>query len=274
MSSSYLIGAVPIDPRRVATDLAQVEPFGFVDSYGEFVCGSWRTCVLWNAGGDSADVTIRDYHGPARITELGRKVGYVEELMTEHFDLDRLRFARLTRLTPGSVVVPHRDYVELESDLVRIHVPLVTAPEAYASETETVYRMKRGEVWFLDATRVHSIANFSGVSRIHLLLDFAATTPASVFRHPPRNPLDLPPESVIPRRPLKTGEYDDIVALARVVDPANLMDVMSVLIKRYFVADMKVLDVFAWLHEIAERSGDAAVLERARWLESHSLTTR
>ena len=53
MSSSYLIGAVPIDPGRVATDLAQVEPFGFVDSYGEFVCGSWRTCVLWNAGGDT-----------------------------------------------------------------------------------------------------------------------------------------------------------------------------------------------------------------------------
>src|ERR1700712_3182538 len=123
MSSSGLLGTIPTDPVRLAMDLEQVEPYGFVASYGEFVCGSWRTCMLWNATGDGRDADIRDYSGPAQVTDHGRKLAYFEELLTSYFDMDKLRFARLTRLSPGSVVVPHRDYIELESELIRTHVP-------------------------------------------------------------------------------------------------------------------------------------------------------
>lgn len=274
MPSSYLVGAVPIDPAMVAADLEQVDPAGFVDSYDEFVCGSWRTCVLWNASGAGSDALIRDYAGPAQLTEHGRKLGYLEELMTSRFDLDRLRFARLTRLSPGTVVVPHRDYVELASDLYRIHVPLVTAPGAYASEEETIYHMARGEVWFLDATRVHSIANFTEQPRIHLLLDFAADRPSDVFRGEPAVPLELPARATVPRRPLAAGEHDGFRALAKIVDGTNLMDVVAMLIRRYFVADLPVMEVFGWLREIADASGDPWVRERAAWLESHALTSR
>jgi L-proline cis-4-hydroxylase len=274
MSSSYLIGTIPVDPARVSADLAQVEPFGFVDSYTEFVCGSWRTCMLWNASGEGADTQIRDYPGPPRITEQGRKLGYVEELMTGNFDLTGLRFARLTRLAPGTVVLPHRDYVELESDLVRIHVPLQTAPEAYASEEETVYRMGQGEVWFLDATRAHSIGNFATRNRIHLLLDFQPQEPRAVFRRPREGALSLPRSAVVTRRPLRPGERDAFLALASVIDLDNLMDIMAMIIRRYFTADLNVADVFGWLREIAARSGDQDVISRAQWLQAHCLTSR
>lgn len=274
MSSSYLIGTVPIEPARIDADLAEVEPFGFVDSYTEFVCGSWRTCMLWNATGDGGDPRIRDYSGPAQITEQGRKLAYLEELMTSHFDLEKLRFARVTRLAPGSVVVPHRDYVELESDLVRIHVPLQTAPEAYASEEETIYRMGLGEVWFLDATKVHSIANFSKRNRIHLLLDFHAPQASSVFNQRQDGPWGMPATSIIPRRPLRPGEHEAFRALARVIDPANFADVLAMIIKRYFAAAMDAGEVFTWLREIAADSKDPDVLSRAQWLEEHCLTSR
>lgn len=274
MPSSCLLGAVPVDPARAAADLEQVEPFGFVDSYGEFVCGSWRTCILWNATGDGRDAQIRDYSGPPQMTEQGRKLAYLEELMATHFDLENLKFARLTRLAPGSVVVPHRDYVELRSTLVRIHVPLVTAETAYASEAETIYRMRRGEVWFLDATKIHSIANFSDVNRTHLLLDFAAPEPSSVLREKPDGPLEMPAASIVPRRPLAPGEHDAFLALARIADSANLMDVLAMLIKRYFVAELDVLDIFNWLREIAVASGKSDVQDWVRWLESHALTSR
>lgn len=274
MSSSYLLTRIPTNAARIATDLDQVEPFGFVESYGEFVCGSWRTCVLWNATGDSRDAEIRDYSGSAQVTDAGRKLGYVEELMAGNFNLDELRFARLTRLSPGSVTLPHRDYVELKSDLVRIHVPLVTAPEAYACEGQTVYRMGAGEVWFLDATKVHSIANFSQQSRIHLLLDFTASDPASVLQQRPEAPLRMPPDSIVARRPLRPAEREAFQALAQVVDQVNLMDVLAVLIKRYFVAEMDVLDIFDWMDDIAVGSGDPEVLSRVRWLRSHCLVSR
>jgi hypothetical protein len=230
--------------------------------------------MLWNATGDGRNAEISDYSGPAHMTERGRKLSYIEELMSNNFDLDKLKFARLTRLSPGSVVVPHRDYVELKSDLCRIHVPLVTAAGAYASETETIYHMARGQVWFLDATKVHSIANFSEVARVHLLLDFAAANPSSVFLGEAANSRELPGASIIPRQALDPGEHDAFLALAMVIDPTNLMDVVAMLIKRYFVAGMEVLDVFNWLRDIAEASGDPDVLERVKWLESHALTSR
>lgn len=274
MPSSYLIGTVPVDPALVSSDLAQVEPFGFVDSYIEFVCGSWRTCMLRNPTGDSADTRIRDYSGPPQITEQGRKLGYIEELMAGNFDLTRLRFARLTRLAPGTVVLPHRDYVELKSDLVRIHVPLLTAPEAYASEEQTIYRMGRGEVWFLDATKAHSIGNFARQNRVHLLLDFHAQEPASVFNQPHDGLLDMPQTAIVPRRPLRPGEHEAFLALADVVDMDNLMDIAAMIIRRYFVADLDVRDIFGWLREIAAASGGQDVLSRVRWLEEHCLTSR
>lgn len=274
MWSSGRIGTATIDPDRLTAELAQLAPSDYLDSYTEFVCGSWRTCMLWNASGEAGDVVIRDYDGLPQPTEAGRKLSYLDELLHIHFDLDRLRFARLARLGPGSVVVPHRDYVELGAELFRVHVPVRTNPDSYASEEQTIYRMGLGEIWFLDATRTHSIANFAGSDRIHLLLDFGAPERGSPLLGGGPAPAGLPPEAVVPRRPLRPDEPAAFQALAGLIDRTNLMDVMAMLIKRYFVAEIPVRDVFGWLTEIATGSGDPVLADRARWLERHALTSR
>jgi L-proline cis-4-hydroxylase len=272
--SSYLLGTESINPAFTAVDLEQVEPFGYLDAYDEFVHGSWRTCMLWNASGDSADVQLCDYAGPAQPTEYGRRVGYFATVIRSLFDMTALRFARLTRLGPGSVVVPHRDYLELDSNLVRIHIPLVTTNHAYVSEIDTIYRMRVGEVWFLDATQVHSIANFSDTGRVHLLLDFAVSDPWAIYHGNRPATVGIPADSLVPRRPLRAGEEEAFIQLARLVDGTNLMDVLAMLIRRYFVAELSVLDVFGWLRAIAEQSGDPDVVRQAEWIRAHSLTVR
>ncbi|MGI8667314.1 MAG: aspartyl/asparaginyl beta-hydroxylase domain-containing protein [Jatrophihabitans sp.] len=271
---SSLIGTCSIDPARLAVDLEQVEPNGFIDSYDEFVCGSWRTCVLWNATGDSSDATIRDYPGTGHPTEYGRKLDYLDELMGDNVDLDLLRFARLTRLGPGTVVVPHRDYVELAADLTRIHLPLITAAGAYAAEADTVYHMAQGQIWFLDASRPHSIANFSDTPRIHLLLDFAGCDPVEVLRNPMRSGIGVPAESIVPRRPLTAGERATFEALSGVLDGENFMDVLAMLIRRYFVAELSITDVFDWMREIAVSADRPDLVQRLDVLASHALTAR
>jgi L-proline cis-4-hydroxylase len=273
-SPSHRLGTVQIDRERLDADLSQVEHHGFVDSYTEFVCGSWRTCMLWNPSGDSRDSLIRDFSGRPQMTEYGRKLSYLEEIMNNNFDLEQLRFARLTRLMPDTVVVPHRDYLELDKELVRIHVPLETDADAYTSEEETIYRMGLGEVWFLDATKVHSIANFSTTTRTHLLLDFGAEEPHQVVRAKAPHPESMPPESVVVRRQLRPGEREALQALSQIIDATNFMDVFAIVIKRYFVADIDVRDVFSWLADIAAGSGNTDVLARAKWLEQHSITNR
>ena len=272
MSETRRIGTIEVDAERAAADLAAVDPFGYLIAYDEFICGSWRTCMLWNGSGDGKDTQICGYDGAARMTAFGASVGYVQELLEATFDLEDLRFARLTRLGPGTVAVPHRDFLELDSDLTRIHIPLETADACYASEESTIYRMRLGDVWSLDASRPHSIANFSTGNRTHLLVDFA-TEPHCAVR-PDGSDDSIPIDAIVPRRPLRPGEREAFARLADIVDPTNMKDILSMLIRRYFVADMEVTDVFRWLSEIAADSGDDEVLDQARRLEEHSLVAR
>lgn len=275
MSLSGSMGATGIDVGRAVGEIRELGDQSFVDSYDEFVCGSWRTCLLRNASGRGRDAEVRDYQGSAVSTPYESATPYLRTFIDEHFDTNRLRFARLTRLSPGSVVVPHCDYVELERPLVRIHIPLVTHPHAYASESSTVYHMDEGSAWFLDATQVHSIANFSPTPRVHLLLDFQASAPRDVFRDPgrhqePRIPADL----LIERRSLSVLEQDALRGLGGLVDSHNLPQVLALLIKKYFVTETDIVSVFDWLDEIAAASGDADVEKYAQWLRAHALVSR
>lgn len=274
MWQSHRIGTLDIDKGRAVSDLERMEPGGYLDSYTEFVCGSWRTCMLWNASGDGADSRLHDYAGRAQLTEYGRKLGYLDELISEHFHLENLRFARLARLGPGSVVVPHRDYLELDDELTRIHIPLETDEDVFTSEQETVYRMRFGEVWFLDATKIHSIGSFSAHNRTHLILDFPATEPSSVVRIGEPEPESLPAESIVPRRPLEPGEKDAFLALSKIIDPASFRDVMAMIIRRYFAAEIDAAEVFTWLRDIAAASGREDVAAQARWIAQHAIDAR
>ena len=124
--------------------------------------------MLWNKSGDVEDNFLLDYDHPAQRTAYGAQMPYLVEVLRQTFDLKQLRFARLAKLTPGSVLVPHRDYLELKHDLTRVHIPLATDSACFSSEENTVYQMRRGEIWYMDATQVHSAASFSRKPRTHL----------------------------------------------------------------------------------------------------------
>jgi L-proline cis-4-hydroxylase len=271
---SYRIGQLNVDASYIADELASLEMEGFIDSYPEFICGTWRTCMLQNASGEARDVRVRDYMGGPQKTTFGRQLAYIDNIIKTCFNLESLRFARLTRLAPGSVVVPHRDYIELASKLVRIHIPLETSSEAYASEEQVIYRMAHGEIWFLDATYTHSVANFSRNSRTHLLLDFAAPSPRDVVIGHIAAPSSLPTDSIVQRRGLSSVDREAFLALSAIIDQANFMDIVSMLIKRYFVAEMNVYEVFDWLKAIAVGSDDPGIIERAEWLREYALKKR
>lgn len=274
MTTTTRITRLELDRARLSADLAAAEQFGYNDSYSEFICGSWRSCMLWNRTGDLTDAQLEDYRGAARITGYGGQLPYLTELVERTFRTDLLKFGRLARLTPGSVLVPHRDYLELEDDLTRLHIPLQTGPECFSSEDETVYQMAFGELWFLDATRAHSAASYADRDRVHLILDFATPDLAGVLRSGEVPREGIPQDSVVPRRPLKEGERESFLALAGVIGPGNFQDVLAIVIKRYFEAELAVSDVFGWLGAIAGAAGQPDLVARARRQEEHCLVSR
>jgi len=235
-SATRRLGAVELDPERLADDLGRLVPFGFVEDRDRFVCGSRTTCML----------------GP-HLEHLPELVGGMD-----------VHSAQLVKLGPGCVVVPRREPPELGDGLTHVEIPLETAPTCLASEGSTVYRMRAGELWSLDASQPHGFANLSHGERTHLVLELAGGFDEGAVG-------SIPEDAVVERRPLRPGEWESFAELAEVVDGDNLRDVLAMLVKRFFVAEMDVEEIFRWLAVIASDSDNEDVLAQSRWLEQRSL---
>lgn len=257
------LATVRLDEARLAADLAVMDQLPYSSSYSDFAFSPLRNTMLWNATGEMDEALLGGYAGAARPTEHGRALPYVQELITGLFRTEHLRFARLLVLQPGCVMVPHRDYLELDQDMIRIHVPLRTSEHCFSSQGASVFHMRAGEVWFLDATRTHTAASFWDVDRIHLTCDFVAENPQDVLKQESAEAYPgVPSQNIAPRRPLRGEERDALRGFAKLIDLNNYRDVMAVLTKRHFEAEIHAEEVFDWMKDIAALSGRPEVVER------------
>lgn len=83
-----------------------------------------------------------------------------------------LQAVRLMRLTPGSVIKPHRDHdLAAEWGVARIHVPITTNPSVTFLLNDTPVAMRPGEAWYLRLADIHAVANRGTSDRVHLVID-------------------------------------------------------------------------------------------------------
>lgn len=83
-----------------------------------------------------------------------------------------LRSIRLLRLGPGAVIREHADHeLGYRFGEVRLHVPVLTSPKVeFLIDGERV-DMRPGQVWYVDASRPHSVRNAGSDVRTHLVID-------------------------------------------------------------------------------------------------------
>lgn len=280
---TQLLGDLRIDQARVTEDVETTAEFRFQEPYSDFLCGRpWKTCTIWAAGKDAGDgvITHYDTSRPRGFTEYGDRLPYLRDLIERSFVVEHLLFARLAVMS-ASVLIPHRDYVELGDvpDTARaahrIHVPLVTSEDCYFAEDNLIYRMKPGEVWCLDTTREHSAAVFSEIQRMHLILDFTQVSRTEdLLRFPAENVGGVPARSLCAREPLTDQEYADLLALAPVVDNDTLWDVFSIVTKKHYRRDGGPEFVWKTICRIAELSNDEAINKRVQELYRYYLLER
>jgi len=276
---THYVGDVSLDPARLDADIDRARTLAWSEAYSDYVFGgSWKSLMLWAPGGDAGDgvVTNYAYDQPAGVTKHGRQLSYLHELITGVADLSRLNFVRLA-LVSDSVIIPHRDLLEL-SDLPdgarnahRLHIPLVTDDHCFFGEDNLVYRMRRGEVWFLDASQIHTVAVLSEEARIHLMLDFVDL--------PGDRPLTtvagggpdsgIPADKIVRRPPLGDDERADLLRLSTVLNMDTFDEVFSIVIKKHFRRDGG--DDFIWstMTALARASADPAVLPHTEQLRKH-----
>lgn len=234
------IGKLDIDQPRLLKDLERTKEFKFSDAYSDYLCGGpWKSVMLWSAGGDAGDGFLTNYDGgkPSAWTKYARELPYLMEVVERSFNLEYLNFARIGMFS-NSVIIPHKDLLELDKMLHRVHVPLVTNDNCFFAEDNVVYRMRFGEAWFFDASYMHSAASFSEQYRIHLILDFEYVDDADKLVKFPRDARqEIPRESIQSRGALTGTERDALMALSNVIDVDNYRDVFSIVLKKHYNKD-------------------------------------
>ena len=86
---------------------------------------------------------------------------------------------RLMKLEAGTKISKHTDKVDKDiksRKIIRLHIPIITNDNVKMiswldKNTPMELKMKKGEWWWLDVSKAHSVLNESDVDRVHLVID-------------------------------------------------------------------------------------------------------
>lgn len=98
-----------------------------------------------------------------------------------------VEFMTFYRLAPGAAIPPHRDLSgNLPLGRLRLHLPVVTDEAVEFLVGGRRVPMRPGQLWALDTSFLHSVANRSAVRRCHLVIG-VVVNPWVRARLPPRD---------------------------------------------------------------------------------------
>ncbi|AGF73818.1 aspartyl/asparaginyl beta-hydroxylase domain-containing protein [Corynebacterium halotolerans] len=276
---SHILARIDLDQKRLDDDLAYPAAVPRVEEeYDEFSSGYWKNLSLANSSGQADDTAYVDIDGSALTTEHGKNTPYLSELVNTVFDRDRVKMVRARNLI-DAMVVSHRDFVDLGEDndrYFRTFMVLEDNPQAFHSDSDTVIRMRPGELWYLDAAAVHSAVNFSSQSRQSLCVDFifdGQRDEASIFRDLSSYQPDLSPE--IRERAAFTSDLEQrLLRLSEVVNRRNFKDVLFLLSKIHFDYNVPGERTYDWLLDICRTAGDDQLIAKAEMVRDYMINVR
>jgi len=260
---SHPIGRVEFEVSRLNEDLRTIDGFQMNQAYSEYAKGDWTTCVLLNRTGNKNKGLSEEYEGHGVPTEYGLQVPYLLETVGRLFKTEHLKSARIFSASNG-FIVPHRDYVEFKKGFTRIHLVLQTNDRAMNSEQRTVYRMRVGELWFLDGRATHSGGSFTEQKRLHLVLDFDPEIPIrNLFKNPTNYQPGLMPY-LIRRPPISKEKLEELLtSLGVILTELTYDNLFEVVAKLHFEHDLDCEWTYDAMIKIASRSGNGRLIERA-----------
>ena len=263
---SRVIGHVSLDEPRLSADIETLLRFPFNRGYSDYARGNpgWQNCVLMNHSGDPSHIEFGGYDGEAKPTPLLAELPYLAELLASTWKPEHLLWARIFMCEDG-MLIPHRDYLDLpEDEFTRVHIPLQLGPASMHSEEGSVFRMRKGEVWFIDGTVNHAAYSYDGRPRIYLTADLRSGVPfEDLFVDPATAAHDVRPDFV--ELPPLPENFDTTLAGMSTVLGADTMDeIVGVLSKVHFNHQAQCGEIYEWLIDVADRSGDAAMVEAAK----------
>jgi quercetin dioxygenase-like cupin family protein len=163
---------LPVDAAALAEDVRRLPESDWMPHFNSALYeGDWSGISLRSVGG-RADTIYPDPAAaePFADTEvLARCPAIAATVAAFHCDLQAVR---LLRLGPGARVAEHRDYrLGYEDGELRVHVPVISGPDAEFVLNGHVLPMVEGDCWYVNVNRPHRVANNGQKPRVHLVVD-------------------------------------------------------------------------------------------------------
>ena len=164
------------DAMRLRADLEAIEDDWIDHLVKQNYEGSWSVLPLRHTAGAThpvmmiyADPTATEFVDSALLD----RSPYFREVLSA-FRCPLLA-VRLMRLTPGSVIKPHRDHdLAAEWGFARIHIPITTNAGVEFLLNGSPLALSPGEAWYLRLADTHTVANRGASDRVHLVIDCIA----------------------------------------------------------------------------------------------------
>ncbi|MFL6241303.1 MAG: aspartyl/asparaginyl beta-hydroxylase domain-containing protein [Actinomycetes bacterium] len=160
------------DAAALADDVERLRVEDWVPHFNtSYYVGDWSGTSLRSVGGRAdrlyPDPAAQDPYGDTEVLDRCPAIrDLLDSLSCE------LTAVRLLRLGPGARVREHRDYrLGFDDGEVRLHVPVVTGPDAEFVLAGEPLVMAPGECWYVNVNQMHSVANVGSTQRVHLVAD-------------------------------------------------------------------------------------------------------
>ncbi|NKQ25930.1 putative nonproteinogenic amino acid hydroxylase [Streptomyces galbus] len=270
MLKSQRLAVLPIDAYDLESELSVVDHHDYGGDYDAFTFGSWSSHVLANGTGADSDTAFRPHDGRLTLTDLGKRLPNIMALVTDNFPLDRLQWVRVFSLRDG-LISPHVDFLEFSEPGTRLQVPLRTSEESLHSENESVYHIRRGEVWKIHSTDPHSARSTSRTARLSLCLDFAdAEEPVEIRNEVPATE----PVRVVERPEPTDAELRDLIESGRDFTKETMRPAFRRFAELHFERHAHATAAFDWYVEAARLTGDDDMVAKARAFRTYCIEKR
>lgn len=78
----------------------------------------------------------------------------------------------LTRMSPGTVITPHRDHGPSMMRSHRYHLAITTNPLVEFGIEGRMQHFAAGEIWEINNRKLHAVRNLGEEARVHLIIDY------------------------------------------------------------------------------------------------------
>jgi hypothetical protein len=99
-----------------------------------------------------------------------KELPYIDYLISGGGPFGKAHYAFIFKMQPNGVTLTHQDTIEKWYDMYRLHIPIITNPDAHLIVNERSQHLTIGHAWSFDNQANHGVVN-GDFERVHLIFD-------------------------------------------------------------------------------------------------------